>query len=73
MENENWLLVKMNEELIRKYDAQIVAVGKNARKLLNCVPTGFVGMAMLISRAIPKWCMTEMSEDLFFGENMRRI
>lgn len=72
LEEENRLLKKTNEELTATYGGQKTVVGKSVEKLVKSVPTRFVGMAMCISRAIPKWCAREICELDYFSAYLRR-
>lgn len=48
-------------------------VGKDIRKLVNVVPTRFVGMEMSISRAVPRFRLKEVSKLDYFSGYLRWI
>lgn len=70
IENEKRQLVKTNDELMRKYGAQNIVVGKSVKRPAKGVPNCLVGMAVYISRALPKWCLRENSKLNYFSEDL---
>lgn len=67
------MLQDTDKEVVRKCGEQKTAAGRSAERILKGVPTRLVAMAMSISRAIPKWCLRDVSKMDYFSENLSRI